>query len=70
MPSSEDRRGQISGRLPLHIFQWLENKIEVGEYPNLNQALIGELTKAKMVEGIHAEILDLRGRVAALEKRG
>ncbi|MBP2145030.1 hypothetical protein J2129_000484 [Methanofollis sp. W23] len=73
MPANEDKRGQISGRLPLHLYHWLEGMVCDSEhpdrnYPNLNQALIGELTKAKTLSQISVEIKDLRRRVEALEK--
>jgi len=38
------------------------------EYPNLNQALIGELTKAKALSEVSGEIEDLKRRVEALER--
>ncbi|WP_209629243.1 hypothetical protein [Methanofollis sp. W23] len=73
VPANEDKRGQISGRLPLHLYHWLEGMVCDSEhpdrnYPNLNQALIGELTKAKTLSQISVEIKDLRRRVEALEK--
>jgi len=37
----------ISGRIPNVLYRWLEGKVQSGEYPNMNQALIGELMKAK-----------------------
>lgn len=40
----------ISGRVPNVLYRWLENKVQSGEYPNMNQALIGELMKAKTLE--------------------
>ncbi|MDN7012657.1 hypothetical protein FGW20_06310 [Methanoculleus sp. FWC-SCC3] len=40
----------ISGRIPNVLYRWLEGKVEGGEYPNLNQALIGQLMRAKTLE--------------------
>jgi len=37
----------ISGRIPNVLYRRLEGKVQSGEYPNMNQALIGELMKAK-----------------------
>lgn len=73
VPANDDKRGQISGRLPLHLYRWLEGMVCDSEhpdrnYPNLNQALIGELTKAKTLSQISVEIKELRQRVEALEK--
>lgn len=67
------KRGSIGARLPLHLYRWLENMTcdqdhPDREYPNLNQALIGELTKAKALSEVSKEIENLKQRVAALEK--
>ncbi|WOX55575.1 hypothetical protein R6Y95_08900 [Methanoculleus palmolei] len=43
----------ISGRIPNVLYRWLEEKVESGEYPNLNQALIGQLMRAKTLEEEH-----------------
>lgn len=40
----------ISGRIPNVLYRWLESKVQSGDYPNMNQALIGELMKAKTLE--------------------
>jgi Arc/MetJ-type ribon-helix-helix transcriptional regulator len=38
----------VSVRLPLHLYRWLENLTGPGrDYPNMNQAVIGELTCIK-----------------------
>jgi len=68
-----DKRGVISGRLPMHLYRWLEDMVFDNdhpdrEYPNLNQALIGELTKAKALSEVSGEIEDLKRRVEALER--
>ena len=73
VPANDDKRGQISGRLPLHLYRWLEGMVCDSEhpdrnYPNLNQALIGELTKAKTLSEISMDIEDLKRRVEVLEK--
>ena len=67
------KRGSIGARLPLHLYRWLENMVcdpdhPDREYPNLNQALIGELTKAKALSEVSEDIENLKQRVAALEK--
>jgi hypothetical protein len=49
----------ISGRIPNVLFRWLEGKVKAGEYPNMNQALIGELMKAKTLEGERETYNDL-----------
>ncbi|WP_265581307.1 hypothetical protein [Methanofollis aquaemaris] len=73
VPANDDKRGQISGRLPLHLYRWLEGMVCDSEhpdrnYPNLNQALIGELTKAKTLSEMSEDLEDLKRRVEALEK--
>lgn len=73
VPAKEDKRGQISGRLPNHLYNWLDDMVcdpdhPDREYPNLNQALIGELTKAKALAEVSGNIEDLKRRVEALEK--
>jgi len=67
------KRGSIGARLPLHLYRWLENMVcdsdhPDREYPNLNQALIGELTKAKAISEYSGDLEDLKRRVEALEK--
>lgn len=40
----------MSGRLPLDLYKWLEDRVGDGrEYPSMTQALIGELRRAKKV---------------------
>jgi Arc/MetJ-type ribon-helix-helix transcriptional regulator len=39
----------VAVRLPLHLYRWLEDHVGAGkDYPNMNQAVIGELTRAKL----------------------
>lgn len=69
-----DKRGVISGRLPMHLYRWLESMVYDDEhpdreYPNLNQALIGELTKAKALSEVSDDVENLKQRVAALEQK-
>lgn len=54
----------------MHLYRWLNGMVCDDEhpdrdYPNMNQALIGELTKAKL----SGDIEDLKRRVEALEQR-
>ena len=44
---SERGGGVVSVRFPGHIYKWLERLVEEGEYHNMSQAVIGEMTKAK-----------------------
>ncbi|MDR9816789.1 MAG: hypothetical protein WAO36_04905 [Candidatus Methanoculleus thermohydrogenotrophicum] len=41
---------QVGVRLPGHLYRWLKEKVDSGEYPNMAQSVIGELTKARMLE--------------------
>ncbi|NLZ29698.1 MAG: hypothetical protein GX885_02955 [Methanomicrobiales archaeon] len=48
---------QVGVRLPGHLYRWLKEKVNNGEYPNMAQSVIGELTKARTLEEIrHREI--------------
>jgi len=67
------KRGSIGARLPVHLYRWLESMVCDDEhpdrdYPNLNQALIGELTKAKALSEVSKDIENLKRRVEALER--
>jgi len=42
-----DRSTQIGARIPGHIYSWLQNLVESGKYPNMSQAIIGELQRSK-----------------------
>lgn len=56
----------ISGRIPNALYRWLEAKVKNGEYPNLNQALIAQLMKAKTLEEEHEtrkNLLSLRAEI-------
>jgi len=46
---------QVGARLPGHIYRWLKQKVDNNDYPNMSQAVIGELTKAKLSEGRWAQ---------------
>jgi len=47
----DDRSGrQVGVRLPGHLYRWLKEKIASGEYTNMAQSVIGELTKARALE--------------------
>lgn len=41
---------QVGARVPGHIYRWLKEKVDNQDYPNMSQAVIGELTKAKLSE--------------------
>ena len=41
---------QVGVRLPGHLYRWLKNKVDNGEYSNMAQSVIGELTKARTLE--------------------
>ena len=41
---------QVGVRLPGHLYRWLKNKVDSGEYSNMAQSIIGELTKVKTLE--------------------
>jgi len=41
---------QVGVRLPGHLYRWLKEKISSGEYSNMAQSVIGELTKARALE--------------------
>ena len=41
---------QVGVRLPGHLYRWLKNKVDSGEYSNMAQSVIGELTKIKTLE--------------------
>ncbi len=43
---------QVGVRLPGHLYRWLKEKVNNGEYPNMAQSVIGELTKARTLEEI------------------
>jgi len=49
-PPGDEKKTQIGGRIPRVLYRWLEEKVKSGDYPNMNQALIGMLTKAKEME--------------------
>ena len=49
IPSRTDIKTR-SARLPGHIDTWLEQKVLAGDYPNINQAIVGELSKIKQIE--------------------
>jgi len=44
---SEKGGGVVSVRFPGHLYKWLTKLVEDGDYHNMSQAVIGELTKAK-----------------------
>ncbi len=51
MEPSENVTGkQVGVRLPGHLYRWLKAKVDGGEYSNMAQSVIGELTKAKALE--------------------
>lgn len=41
---------QVGVRLPGHLYRWLKDKVDNGEYSNMAQSVIGELTKIKTLE--------------------
>lgn len=41
---------QVGVRLPGHLYRWLKEKVDSGEYSNMAQSVIGELTKARTLE--------------------
>ncbi|MCM2465639.1 hypothetical protein [Methanoculleus oceani] len=41
---------QVGVRLPGHLYRWLKGKVDSGEYSNMAQSVIGELTKARTLE--------------------
>lgn len=43
---------QVGVRLPGHLYRWLKEKVDSGEYPNMAQSVIGELTKARTLEEV------------------
>jgi len=52
--------------MPNALYRWLEAKVKNGEYPNLNQALIAQLMKAKTLEEEHEtrkNLLSLRAEI-------
>lgn len=53
----ENKTTQVGARLPPVIYRWIRGKVctennPSGEYRSMSQALIGELTKAKMCEDL------------------
>ncbi|WP_292527346.1 hypothetical protein [Methanoculleus sp.] len=51
MESSDNVSGkQVGVRLPGHLYRWLKEKVDSGEYSNMAQSVIGELTKVKTLE--------------------
>jgi len=49
MPMKE-KTNYVGARLPGKIHSWLRKKVEDKEYPNMSQAIIGELTIAQNFE--------------------
>lgn len=43
---------QVGVRLPGHLYRWLKEKVDSGEYSNMAQSIIGELTKARTLEEV------------------
>ena len=43
---------QVGVRLPGHLYRWLKEKVDSGEYSNMAQSVIGELTKARTLEEV------------------
>lgn len=43
---------QVGVRLPGHLYRWLREKVDSGEYPNMAQSVIGELTKVRTLEEV------------------
>ena len=43
---------QVGVRLPGHLYRWLKEKVDCGEYSNMAQSVIGELTKARTLEEV------------------
>ncbi|KUG19620.1 MAG: hypothetical protein KO206_08480 [Methanomicrobiaceae archaeon] len=41
---------QVGVRLPGHLYRWLREKVERGEYANMAQSVVGELTRARALE--------------------
>jgi len=41
---------QVGVRLPGHLYRWLKAKVDSGEYSNMAQSVIGELTKTRALE--------------------
>lgn len=57
----------VAGRLPACIYRWLEGLVG-SDYPNMNQALIGELTRAKTHREL-TESLSPRASGASLKEQ-
>ena len=59
--SSSDRISskQVGVRLPGHLYRWLKEKVNSGEYPNMAQSVIGELTKARTLEELRSREVPL-----------
>ena len=50
----------VAVRLPLHLYRWLGDLVGAGkDYPNMNQAVIGELTRAKLNREWHDSLSSL-----------
>ncbi len=49
-PAENVTSRQVGVRLPGHLYRWLKAKVDGGEYSNMAQSVIGELTKAKALE--------------------
>ncbi|NMA10345.1 MAG: hypothetical protein GX932_04920 [Methanomicrobiales archaeon] len=41
---------QVGVRLPGHLYRWLKEKVDSGEYSNMAQSVNGELTKTRALE--------------------
>jgi Arc/MetJ-type ribon-helix-helix transcriptional regulator len=51
-PDNNISSKQVGVRLPGHLYRWLKEKVDGGEYPNMAQSVIGELTKARTLEEV------------------
>lgn len=52
---------QVGVRLPGHLYRWLREKVDSGEYSNMAQSVIGELTKARTLEEMRRRETSLYG---------
>ncbi|WP_054848495.1 hypothetical protein [Methanoculleus chikugoensis] len=52
---------QVGVRLPGHLYRWLKEKVDSGEYSNMAQSVIGELTKARTLEEVRRRETSLYG---------
>lgn len=74
MVKESKRNVQISPRLPPSTYNWINEKVEAGEYPNINQAVLAILARAQAEEEreqayseASTDIEEIKGRLDALE---